>query len=71
MVTQRRECTTVLEFGTYTILTKLTSGDNCHGLSPIILRMVSHQPKDGHPEKEVQYRHGIWHLHITHKTNTR
>ena len=27
----RRKCTTYLEFGTYTLLTKLTPGDNCHG----------------------------------------
>ena len=30
--------------------------------------MVTNQPKDGHPKKEVYYK--IWHLHITHKTNT-
>ena len=44
-----RTCTTDLEFGTYTFLTKLTPGDNCHGWSTTILRMVVHQPKDGHP----------------------
>ena len=59
MVTQRRECTTDMGFGTYTFLTILTSGDNCRGLSPIIIRMVAHQPKDGHPKKEVHYRVGI------------
>ena len=49
MVTQRRKCTTDLEFGTYTLLTKLTPGENCYGWLPTILRMVTHQPKDGHP----------------------
>ena len=38
-----------LEFGTLTQLTKLRPGDNCQELSPTILRMVTHQPKDGHP----------------------
>ena len=38
-----------MEFGTYTLLTKLTRVDNCHEWSPTILRMVVHQPKDGHP----------------------
>ena len=45
----RRKCTTDLEFGTYTLLSKLTPGDNCQGWSPTIPRMVTHQPKDGHP----------------------
>ena len=42
-----------MEFGTYTLLTKLTPGDNCHGWSPTILRMVTHQPKVkvGHPQE--------------------
>ena len=44
-------------------LTKLTSGDNCHGWSPIIPR-IAHQ-------KEVYYRLGIWHFDLTHKTNNR
>ena len=51
MVTQRRKCTTDLEFGTYTLLTKLTPGDKCHGWSATILNMVSHQAKDDHPKK--------------------
>ena len=34
------------------------------GQSPIYPRMVTH-------EKDVYYRHGIWHFHITHKTNSR
>ena len=34
------------------------------GRSPTNLRMVTHQ-------KEVYYRPVIWHLHITHKTNTK
>ena len=37
---------------------------NCHGWSPTILRMVTHQ-------KEVYFRHGIWHLHITQTNKTR
>ena len=51
--------------------------------SPTILRMVTYHSWDGHPptqewsptnlrmvthQKEVYYRLGIWHLHITHKT---
>ena len=44
-----RKCTTDMEFGTYTLLTKLTHVDNCHEWSPTMLRMVVHQPKDGHP----------------------
>ena len=35
------------------------------GGSPTNPRMVTNQPKD------VYYRLGIWHLHFTHKTNTR
>ena len=35
-----------MEFGT---LTKLKPGDNCQELSPTILRMATHQTKDGHP----------------------
>ena len=45
----RRKCTTDLEFGNYTILTKLTPSDNCHGWSPTIPRTVTHQSKDGQP----------------------
>ena len=41
------------------------------GRSPTNLRMVTNQPKDGHPQKEMDYRFGTWHLHITHKTSTR
>ena len=43
---------TDFEFGTYTFLTKLTPGDNCHGWSPTIPRMVTHQ-------KDVYYRLGL------------
>ena len=32
----RGKCTIVLEFGNYTLLTKLTPGDNFHGWSPTI-----------------------------------
>ena len=39
---KRRKCTTDIEFGTYTLLTKLTPGDNCHGWLPTILEMVAH-----------------------------
>ena len=46
---KRRKCTTDMEFGTYTLLTKLTPGDNCHWWSPTILRRVTCQPWDGHP----------------------
>ena len=46
---KRRKCTTDMEFGTCTLLTKLTPCDNCHGWSPSILMMVTHQPKNGHP----------------------
>ena len=37
------------------------------GGQPTHPRMVTNQPKDGHPKKEMYYRFGIWHLHITHK----
>ena len=35
----------------YTLVKKLTLGDNCHGWTPTITiqRMVPHPPKDGHP----------------------
>ena len=71
---KRRKCTTDMEFGTYTLLTKLTPGDNCHGWSPTILRMVTYHSWDGHPptqewsptnlrmvthQKEVYYKLGI------------
>ena len=39
---------TYFEFGTWTQLTKLTIGGNCHRCSPTISRMVSHHPKYGH-----------------------
>ena len=42
----RRKCTIDLEFGTYTLLTKLTPGDSCHGWSPAIPQRVTQQPKD-------------------------
>ena len=45
----KRKCTTDLQFGIYTLLTKLTLGDNCYGWSPSIHRMVPHPHKDGHP----------------------
>ena len=41
---KRRKCTTGMEFGTYTSLTKLTPRDNCHGWSPTILIMVTYHP---------------------------
>ena len=66
----RRMCTKDLEFGPHTFLTKLTPSDNCHRWSPIIVRRVTHHPKDGHPKKEMYYRFGIWHFHFTNKTNT-
>ena len=47
MVTNQKEV--YLEFDTVTELAKLTSGDNCHGWSATIPRMVAHHPKDGHP----------------------
>ena len=46
------KCITDLEFGTFTLLTKLIPGDNCHAWSPTIPRMVTPQPKDGHPPEE-------------------
>ena len=74
----RRKCTTFLEFGTSTLLTKLTPGDNCHGWSstipkmvpptqgwsPTNLRMVTHQ-------RGVCSIQGIWHLDLTYQNNTR
>ena len=49
MVPIRRKCTTDFKFGTYTLVIKLTPGDNCHGWSHTIPRIDIHQPKDGHP----------------------
>ena len=55
----RRKCTTDLEFSTYILLTKLTSGYLLTKLTPGYLptlrgshtnpRSVAHQPKYGHP----------------------
>ena len=60
-----------LEFGTLTLLTKLRPGDNCQELAPTILRMVNHQPKDGHPPKGCILQ--TWNLALKlnqiHKTN--
>ena len=42
----RSKCTSDMESSTYTLLTKLTLGDN---YNPTILWMVPHQPEDGHP----------------------
>ena len=61
----RRKCTIDLEFVTY--ITKLTLVAACHrwspsiGWSPTAPRMVTHQPKDGHPrhKKEEYYILGI------------
>ena len=68
-----RMCTTDMEFGTYTLLWKLPPGDNGHGWSPTIPRRVTRKTQGWSPKekKEVFYRHGIWHLHITRKTNTK
>ena len=41
---KRRKCTTDMDFGSYTLLTKLAPGDNCHASSPTILRMVTYHP---------------------------
>ena len=43
-----RKCTTDMEFGTYTLLTKIRLGENYHGWSPTNPRMVTHQPKEVH-----------------------
>ena len=54
-----------------TLLTKLIPGDNFHGWylgwSPTNPRMVT----VGHPLVEAYYKLEIWHLDLTHKTNTR
>ena len=51
-------------------------GDNCHGWSTTIPRMVTNHSKDGHQpskiyHKEVYYRLWIWHIDLTHKIKTR
>ena len=46
------------------------SGDNCHGWSPTIPRVITHKPENGH-QKEVYYWHEILYLDFTHKTNFR
>ena len=38
------------------------SHPSTQGWSSTNLRMVTNQFKDGHPKKEVYYRHGIWRL---------
>ena len=45
----RRKCTTDLEFGNYTLFTKLTSGGKYLGGLPANPGMVTHQAKNGHP----------------------
>ena len=45
----RWKCPSNLKFGNYTLLTKLTPGDICHGWSPMIPRRVTCQSKIGHP----------------------
>ena len=37
----------------------------------LILRTVTHLPKDGHPPERVLYKLGIWYLVLSDKTNTR
>ena len=44
--------TTDMEFGTLNELIKLIPGEKCHGWSPTIPRLVTHQPKDGQPPEE-------------------
>ena len=51
-------------------------GDNCHGWSVTIIRMITQHPKNGHPpskiyHKEVYYSLWIWHVDLTHKIKTR
>ena len=48
MVNHQKEVYYRLGICTYTLLKKLTLGDNCHGWTPTIHRMVPHPPKDGH-----------------------
>ena len=76
----RRKCTTDFKFGTYTLLTKIRLGENCHGWLLTNPTMVTHQPKNGHPPaqgwspthpKKMYCRLQIGHLNITYKTTTR
>jgi len=74
----RGKCTTFLEFGICTLLTKLTPGKNLHGWysaipkmvpptqgwSPTNQRMVTHQ-------RGVCSIQGIWHSDLTYQNNTR
>ena len=71
MVTHQKDIHYRLRIGILTLITKLTSVDNCHGGSPTIHRIVNHQPKDGHPPGGGDYRHGFCHLDLTDKTKTR
>ena len=64
----KRKCTTHLEFGTDTLLEKLTLGDNCHGWSPSFYRMVTYQPKDGHPPEESVLKIGNLEFRISTQT---
>ena len=64
----KRKCTTDLEFGTFTLLTKLTLGDNCHGWSPSIHRMITYLPKDGHPLEGSVLKTGNFALRLNTQT---
>ena len=46
-------------------------GDNCHGWSPTIDRMVTTNPRMVTYRKKIYYSLRIWHLDWTHKTKTR
>ena len=48
MVTHQREVYYKLRIWHLDLAHKLRPGDNCQGWSPIILRMVTNKPKDGH-----------------------
>ena len=54
-----------------TKFTKRKPGNNFHGWSPTIPRMVTHQPRMVTHQKEVYYSLGILDLDLTHKTNLR
>ena len=56
-LTNLRKCTTDIEFCNYTLLTKLTPGEKCHGWSPTIPRRITSQPKDGHPPTQQWSTH--------------
>ena len=59
----RRKFTTDMEFNSQI----LTSGDNCHGWSSVVLGSPPTYPRMVNQKEGVYYRLSIWYLDLTHK----